>query len=177
MRTAIGQGDNLRRLSACGPWNPGPQAFDSGFTTIGGYTYPTTVSAILQAFGTEFNPPDGVGGHQVPGWSLGPRRCLVLLRKNSFLDNAGRDCAADDECSRAPGYVGLTIPSNCSGDYNQASFLIDYTVNKHFDVYAGVTSPSITVPQRTAWHIPASRRTTPGRSPRASASSGKPRAA
>ena len=31
------------------------------------------------------------------------------------------------------------IGSNCSGDFNQGSFLIDYTFNRHFDVYAGVT--------------------------------------
>ena len=29
--------------------------------------------------------------------------------------------------------------TNCSGDVNQGSFLIDYAFNRHFDVYAGVT--------------------------------------
>ena len=28
--------------------------------------------------------------------------------------------------------------SNCSADYNQGSFLVDY-VNKHFDIYGVVT--------------------------------------
>jgi len=31
------------------------------------------------------------------------------------------------------------VGSNCSADYNQGSFLVDYTVNKHFDIYGGVT--------------------------------------
>ena len=37
------------------------------------------------------------------------------------------------------GFTVITVGSDCSADYNQASFLIDYTVNRHFDVYAGVT--------------------------------------
>ena len=36
-------------------------------------------------------------------------------------------------------FVGNRVGSNCSGDLNQGSFLIDYTVNRHLDLYAGVT--------------------------------------
>ncbi len=39
--------------------------------------------------------------------------------------------------------MGKQIAPNCSGDLNQGSFLVDYTFNKHFDVYAGVTYSEI----------------------------------
>ena len=40
-------------------------------------------------------------------------------------------------------FVGNPIGANCSGDLNQGSFLIDYTFNKHFDIYTGVTVSDI----------------------------------
>ena len=36
-------------------------------------------------------------------------------------------------------FVGNPTGSNCSGDLNQGAFLVDYTFNKHFDVYGGVS--------------------------------------
>ncbi|MGC2602221.1 MAG: hypothetical protein WA384_12835, partial [Rhodomicrobium sp.] len=33
--------------------------------------------------------------------------------------------------------------SNCAGDVNQGSFVVDYAFNKHFDVYAGLTYSDI----------------------------------
>jgi predicted porin len=35
-------------------------------------------------------------------------------------------------------FIGNPVGSNCSGSINEASFLVDYTFNKYFDVYAGV---------------------------------------
>ena len=35
------------------------------------------------------------------------------------------------------------IAANCSGELNQGSFLIDYTFNLHFNIYAGVTVSDI----------------------------------
>ena len=35
------------------------------------------------------------------------------------------------------------IAANCSGELNQGSFLIDYTFNPHFNIYAGVTVSDI----------------------------------
>lgn len=35
-------------------------------------------------------------------------------------------------------YYGNTAGSNCAGTEDEASFVVDYRFNKHFDVYAGV---------------------------------------
>ncbi len=40
-------------------------------------------------------------------------------------------------------FIGNTVGGNCSGELNQGSFLIDYTFNRHFDIYAGVTFSEI----------------------------------
>ena len=40
---------------------------------------------------------------------------------------------------RSATFAGTRIGSNCSGDFNQGSFLVDYTFNRHLDMYAGVS--------------------------------------
>ena len=125
-----------------------PQSFYSGFTTIGGYRYVTTASATLQAFGSDkIRDTAWAGISYVDGpWRL--VGAWYNYGQNSYLSNAtgltnglaNNTCAGATAKNRATsGFVGNTTGSNCSADYNQASFLIDYTVNRHFDIYAGVT--------------------------------------
>jgi predicted porin len=61
--------------------------------------------------------------------------------QNSWLTGpAGKvvSCATNSKPS-----VGIAIPSNCSGNFNMGSFVVDYAFNKHFDVYAGVNYSTV----------------------------------
>jgi len=75
---------------------------------------------------------------------------LYWFSQNSYLGTAtgfisgatvaANTCAgATIAAQRSATFIGTRVASNCSGDFNQGSFLIDYTVNRHFDIYAGVT--------------------------------------
>ncbi len=70
----------------------------------------------------------------------------------AYAKNAGgvlvnQNCTAltaTNVANKATGkYAGITTGSNCSGDLNQGSFLVDYRFNKHFDVYAGVSYSAV----------------------------------
>ena len=62
-------------------------------------------------------------GNPVSGVAISPSNCATATR------------AAQISAT----FAGIRIGSNCSGDYSQGSFLIDYTVNRRFDIYAEVT--------------------------------------
>ena len=109
----------------------------SGNTTIGGYRYITTG---LLAFGTDrIRETAWAGVSYVDGpWRLAA--AWYRFAQNSFLNASEQNCAIATRAAQTSAtFVGIRIGSNCSGDYNQGSFLIDYTVNRHFDIYAGVT--------------------------------------
>ena len=119
------------------------QSFYNGFTTIGGYRYLTTTSLTAQAFGSDRIRETAWAG---VSYEDGPWKLVGAwygLAQNSFLANGGVTCASlttTNISNKAKGlYVGNTTGSNCSGDFNQGSFLIDYTFNRHLDLYAGVT--------------------------------------
>jgi predicted porin len=119
----------------------------SGNTTIGGYRYVTTGTL---AFGSDRIRETAWAG---VSYEDGPWRLVgawYFFSQNSFLSTATGNVAgtniAANSCAgttltaqRSATFVGTRVGSNCSGDYNQGSFLIDYTVNRHFDIYAGVT--------------------------------------
>jgi len=44
----------------------------------------------------------------------------------------------------APCLLGGASKTDCSGNYDQVSFLADYIINKHLDVYAGITYARVT---------------------------------
>ena len=46
---------------------------------------------------------------------------------------------SDINARNAGKFVGNVVGPNCASDYNQVSFLVDYTFNKYFDVYGGVS--------------------------------------
>jgi hypothetical protein len=117
-----------------------PQTFYSGFTTIGGYRYLT--SGTL-AFGTDRIRQTAWAG---VSYEDGPWRLAAAwygFNQNSYLNSSFVNCINQTNTNirnqRLGRYVGNTTANNCSGDYNQGSFLIDYTVSRHFDIYAGVT--------------------------------------
>ena len=127
-----------------------PQFAYSGGHTIGGYQYVTTSNPTLQAFGSDrIRETAWAGARYEDGpWSF--TGAYYFFSQNSFLSTAtgviaGTNIAANTcagatiSAQRSTTFVGTRVGSNCSGDFNQGSFLIDYTFNKHFDVYAGVS--------------------------------------
>jgi predicted porin len=111
-----------------------PQYTYSGNTTIGGYKYVVTG---LRAFGSDRTRETAWAGvsYQDGPWRLAG--AWYNYGQNSYLNSSFQTCATTTAATSAS--AKFRVGSNCSADYNQGSFLIDYTVNKHFDVYAGVT--------------------------------------
>jgi predicted porin len=67
------------------------------------------------------------------------------LSQDAFVAGPGVTASPNRNCAQGTahnvataGYVGRTIGSQCSGETNTVSGLVDYTFNKHFDMYAGV---------------------------------------
>jgi len=128
--------------------NPSAAQFNySGNHTIGGYQY---VATGLLAFGSDRIRDTAWAG---VSYEDGPWRLVgawYFLDQNSFLNTAtglvtGTNIAANTcagatlNAQRSTTFVGTRVGSNCSGDLNQGSFLVDYTFNRHLDLYAGVT--------------------------------------
>ncbi len=112
----------------------------TGGTTIGGYGYLT--SGTL-AFGSDKVLETAWAGarYEDGPWSL--TGAWYWWSQNSYLSSTMATCASvttSNIAKKAAGtFIGNTVGTNCSGDLNQGSFLIDYAFNKHFDIYAGVT--------------------------------------
>jgi predicted porin len=66
-------------------------------------------------------------------------RATLFGNTAATFNNCAQTTQSDIRAKNAGLFVGNVIGPNCSSDYNQVSFLIDYTFNKYFDVYAGVT--------------------------------------
>jgi predicted porin len=110
--------------------NPGNPIGITGNTTIGGYPlFFTSFAAANQVFTTDkVIQTEWVGAkYELPsGWSF--TGAYYHLDQNSFV-KSGAACV--------PG-SGTHASSNCAGDTNTVSGLVDYAFNKHFDVYGGV---------------------------------------
>ena len=112
-----------------------------GFTTIGGYRYVLTPMLWEPSAATEFVRPLGQARatRMVPGRVSG---AWYYFSQNSFITGASispttRATVAVKTCAQASS--ATEVGSNCSGDLNQGSFVIDYTFNRHIDMYGGVT--------------------------------------
>ncbi len=126
----------------------------SKLTVFGGYIHmdlanpnsavnPDSFTAGGYQMYTVNNQPYGLGSDRVleTAWvggkyEMGPwafTAAYYTLHQNSYVAHA---------YGAAPGIVTGTCSTNahgnCSGDTNTVSGLVDYTFNKHFDVYAGV---------------------------------------
>jgi hypothetical protein len=58
------------------------------------------------------------------------------ISQNSWTIGLGTEGTDGIGCSGA----GLL----CAGDFNEGSFVVDYIINKHYDVYAGVNRSEVT---------------------------------
>jgi predicted porin len=114
-----------------------------GDTTIGGYQF---VSVNNRAFMTDkVLQTAWVGGkYELPsGWSF--TGAYYHLDQNSFVAGSStstttKNCATATATFTGPGFA---IGSNCAGNFNMGSFLVDYAFNKHFDVYGGVNYSTV----------------------------------
>jgi hypothetical protein len=127
------------------------QSAYSGGTTIGGYRFVTPTASLFPGLttGQQAEFPFYTNKDLQTTWGGisyedGPWRLVGAYynwHQNSFLPGSATAAgAAGAACT-----VSATGRSstNCAGNFNQGSFLIDYTVNRHFDVYAGVTFSDI----------------------------------
>jgi predicted porin len=111
-----------------------PQYTYSGNTTIGGYRY---VSTGLLAFGSDrIRETIWAGASYVDGpWRLAA--AWYRYSQDSYLNSSFQTCATTTANTSAT--ARFRVGSNCAAEFNQGSLLVDYTVNRHFDIYAGVS--------------------------------------
>ncbi len=68
--------------------------------------------------------------------------------QDSFINGSGQNCTQagvtnTQTVNNKAVNTAINSASNCSGDINFGSFVVDYRFDKHFDVYAGVSTDSI----------------------------------
>jgi hypothetical protein len=121
-----------------------PQSFYNGFTTIGGYQYLTSGNL---AFGTDKILQTVWAGARFETGPWAVTGAWYYVDQNSFLSATGANCTTvtnNNLKSKTAGFFqGNPVATNCSGNFNQGSFLVDYTFNRHFDIYAGVSYSEI----------------------------------
>ena len=120
-----------------------PQSYYSGFTTQNGYQFLTSGNL---AFGSDKVLETAWAGlrYETGPWSF--TGAYYYWAQNAYLNAKLETCqTVTNSYVKTPlnGGFGKQIAANCSGELNQGSFLIDYTFNKHFDIYAGVTVSDI----------------------------------
>jgi predicted porin len=65
-------------------------------------------------------------------WGLSLAGAYYHVNQNSFV------------ADHSPCTAGGASKSDCAGAFDQVSFLADYALNKHLDVYAGITWARVT---------------------------------
>ncbi len=121
------------------------QQFYNGFNTIGGYQFVTTTSATpANAVGsTKTQWTAWTGARYDLSWGLSLTGAYYHWAQDAYLTGSNATCAAATATNAAHKLAGTfqgnPVASNCAGDYNQGAFLVDYTFNKHFDLYGGVS--------------------------------------
>ncbi|MGO8954106.1 MAG: porin [Rhodomicrobium sp.] len=120
-------------------------------TTIGGYApgnYGGTWNTNPYATGTGKVLESEWGGakYETGAWTLAA--AYYHTSQEAYIDSAHGNCAAYTAYNTTGAGKGTVSPNNlqggsCSGDFNQVSFLVDYTFTKHFDVYAGASWSNI----------------------------------
>jgi predicted porin len=73
-----------------------------------------------------------IGGKYAFSWGLSLTGAYYHLNQNSYVDD-GAGCP-----------LGGASTNHCAGAYDQVSFLVDYDVTKHLDVYSGITYARVT---------------------------------
>jgi predicted porin len=105
----------------------------SGSTTIGGYRLFVVNN---NAFDTTKELQTAWAGakYEVGPWSF--TGAYYHLDQNSWVARSADGKTVTAKCS-------TNAHSNCSGNFDMGSFVVDYAFNKHFDVYAGVNYSAV----------------------------------
>ncbi len=118
--------------------NPG-HTVAVGSSTIGGYQMWTVNNQPFGTGATKTLQTEWVGAKYETGpWAV--TAAYYHLSQNSYVAHSsltGLDTTTASCSTSVPG-------SNCSGETNVVSGLVDYTFNKHFDVYGGVSWSNVT---------------------------------
>ncbi len=116
------------------------QSYYNGFDTIGGYQFLTSGSQAVGSTKVQWTAWAGAKYETGP-WGI--TGAYYHWAQDDYLTGSGASCTAATETNikneKKGTFQGDPTASNCAGDYNQGSFLIDYTFNKYFDVYGGVS--------------------------------------
>jgi predicted porin len=73
-----------------------------------------------------------VGGKYAFSWGLNLVGAYYHVNQNSYVADS------------APCVAGGASKNDCAGGYDQVSFLVDYDITKHLDVYTGITYARVT---------------------------------
>ncbi len=84
-----------------------------------------TTNKVLNFFWT--------GARYELAWGLSFTGAYYHVNQNSYIADPGTACV-----------LGGASRTNCAGAYDQASFLTDYALNKHLDIYVGATWARVT---------------------------------
>jgi predicted porin len=121
--------------------NPAPaDQAAPGTTTIGGYVLAQINNQPYLPGSHSIQQTEWTGAtYGIGSWAISA--AYYHLSQNAFLTTSGGGptCAMQTSHNIATNAIGNKTGDNCPGDYNQGSFLIDYTFNKYFDVYGGVS--------------------------------------
>ncbi|MGB9025500.1 MAG: porin, partial [Rhodomicrobium sp.] len=106
------------------------QSYYNGMDTEGGYQFFTSTSATAQALGgTKTLETEWAGAkYEMGPWTFAG--AYYHWSQDAYVAAGGAVCSTNGSGIKS---------SNCAGDVNQGSFVVDYAFNKHFDVYAGLT--------------------------------------
>jgi predicted porin len=124
------------------------QDYYNGFTTIGGYQLSMTTTASINALGSKKILDTEFGGatYKTGPWSF--TGAYYHMGQNNYtavnqLTGATSGCTHTTNTTKTVGGVTVNTKdnasSNCAGDIDMGSFVVDYAFNKHFDIYAGVS--------------------------------------
>jgi predicted porin len=113
------------------------QSIDPGAATIGGYQYyylnmmpyASGSSRVLQTMWT------GAKYQFASGLSF--TGAFYRYLQDEYISNKGTCAKVTSKNMTTNGYVGVRTGANCAGALNETSFVIDYPLDKHFDVYTG----------------------------------------
>jgi len=122
------------RITYKDPSTPVP----AGWDVIGGYIL-GAVNNLAFRTDKDLDVFWGGVGYQTGKWSF--TGAYYGEHQNSYLTGAASSTCATTTAAVA---FGVKVGSNCAGNFNVASFVIDYQVIKRVDVYSGVSYSSAT---------------------------------
>ncbi len=126
-------------IDMANPQSPVP----AGSATIGGYELLTVNNQPYAPGSNKVLQTAWTGARYELASGLSFTAAYYRLGQDAYLTSAAagkNTCASVTASNKATAaLVGNPVASNCAGDLNQGSFLADYPLNKHFDVYSGIS--------------------------------------